>query len=73
MSFEDIAQDIELKQWELINLARRPVALTKYEPEDSGYGPAECDQCGNDMPVERRAWGYDLCVPCKQLTEPRRR
>lgn len=73
MSLEDAAQDIEQKQWELNNLSRRPAALAKYEPEDPGYGPAECDECGSEMPIERREWGYELCVPCKQLTEPPRR
>lgn len=73
MSFEDIAQDIELRQWERNNLGREDKP-TKFKPDEPGYGPAECEECGDQMPAERRAWGYTLCVSCKEITErPRRR
>ncbi len=68
MSFEDVAQDIELREWERNNL-RHSGKPTKFEPDQPGYGPAECEECGDDMPAERRAWGYKVCVFCKQATE----
>lgn len=72
MSTEDIAQDVELRQWELINLNRGP-GPERYQPADPGYGPAYCEQCEDDMPVERREWGFTLCVACKSATEAKRR
>lgn len=71
MSMEDIAQDVELREWERNNIGRRGDSV-RFEPEDVGYGPEECEECGAPMPVERRAWGFELCVPCKQITEMRR-
>jgi len=71
VSFEDIAQDIELRQWERNNLGRNP-GQTKFQPGEAGYGPAECEECGDEMPAERRAWGFKLCVSCKQVMERHR-
>lgn len=72
MAFEDTAQDVELKQWELNNLAhsRGPI---RFSPGEPGYGPDECEECGAKMPAERRAWGFDLCVDCKSAQEKRGR
>lgn len=67
MSMEDEAQRIELMMWERNN-APRP-APVKYEPGQPGYGPAECDECGEPMPEARRAHGFVVCVPCKQIEE----
>lgn len=67
MSMEDIAQEVELKQWELNNASRQ--APVKYAPGDAGYGPAECDECGSDMPAARRAHGFTICVACKTSQE----
>jgi len=71
MSMEDVAQDVELREWERNNLARSR-GPTKFQPSDAGYGPAECDECGDEMPAERRAWGFMVCVSCKQAMERRR-
>lgn len=68
MSSEDIAQQVELREWELNNLNRRE-AMARHEPDSPGYGPAECDECGDDMPAERRAWGLRICVACKSEQE----
>lgn len=55
---------------ELYNQANaRGYQLFKYSPEDPKYGPSTCDECGIDMPLARREYGYRLCVPCKSLTE----
>lgn len=72
MSAEDIAQDIELRQWQMNNLGRGD-QQTRFKPDEPGYGPDECEECGAKMPAERRAWGFELCVDCKQATEPQRR
>lgn len=67
MSLEDKAQEIELKQWELNNKPR-PAPL-RYSPGDAGYGPEFCDECGSDIPRERREHGYSVCVDCKSKQE----
>lgn len=67
MSIEDIAQDVELQQWELNQ--RRSDAPLKFSTEDPGYGPAECDDCGRGMPDARRAYGFRLCVHCQTVLE----
>lgn len=71
MAQEDVAQDLELRQWELNNLNSHK-GPTRFEPGDYDYGPEFCDQCGDEMPVQRREWGFRICVSCKSATEPRR-
>ena len=71
MALEDLAQDIELRQWELNNLNRQP--LPHYEPGDPGYGPEECEECGAEMHPVRRAMGAVLCVDCKTRHDRRGR
>lgn len=66
MSIEDRAQDHELAEWERNNRAREVVV---YKPGDPGYGPGECDECGDDMPDVRRGYGFRLCVPCTEYLE----
>lgn len=68
MSNEDAAQALELKQWEFNN-ASRPVGPITYEPDAPGYGPAECIECGDDMPEVRRRYGFKMCVHCKSRQE----
>lgn len=63
----DMAQDIELRAWKSLN--ERPTKQTRFEPHEPGYGPAECEECGTKLPEQRRAWGFDICVPCKQREE----
>lgn len=70
MSLEDKAQEHEAQIWEMNNRAREVV---RYQPGDKGYGPEECDQCGADMPPERRAHGFTVCVHCKSAAEARNR
>ena len=37
----------------------------------SGIGPETCDECGEDIPDERRKHGFRLCVRCAQASERR--
>lgn len=67
MSMEDYAQKIELAEWERNNASRQPPV--KYAPEDEGYGPEHCDECGEEMPAARRAHGFRICVHCKAKHE----
>jgi RNA polymerase-binding transcription factor DksA len=71
MSMEDQAQELELKQW-VQNNKTRQVEKT-YKPGDSNYGPANCLNCDEAMPVARREYGYALCTGCKTELEQRRR
>ncbi len=66
MSLEDAAQDHEAKIWALNN---RPREVVSYGPGDKGYGPEFCVECGADMPPQRRAHGFTVCVPCKSASE----
>lgn len=71
MSAEDRAQDVELQDWERNN---RPRAERKlFKPGDPGYGPAQCAECDDDMPAARRAYGFQVCTPCKELAERQKR
>lgn len=70
MSLEDVAQEHEAKIWAINN---RPREVVSYKPGDKGYGPAECVECDADMPPERRAHGFTVCVPCKSAAEARNR
>jgi len=67
MSVEDRAQELELQDWERNNRSR-PVR-PRFSPGEPGYGPAECAECGDDMPAERRAMGSHVCTACKTLQE----
>lgn len=67
MSDEDRAQDQELLDWERNNRPRP--ARRQFEPGEPGYGPAECAECGDDMPAARRAMGSHLCTECKTRQE----
>lgn len=69
MSMEDKAQELELLHWELNNKPKTDEE--RYSPGEAGYGPEECDECENKMPPERRAWGYRVCVHCKEAQEKR--
>jgi len=71
MSIEDIAQQVEALDWELNNRPRMPRSL--YAPDDDEYGPAECVECDMPMPELRRAMGCELCVPCKERIELRKK
>ncbi|HHP0322887.1 TraR/DksA C4-type zinc finger protein [Acinetobacter baumannii] len=50
----DIAQELQLKQVQI-------------QPKDfSRPSLIECEECGNDIPVERQRYGsVTLCVECK--------
>lgn len=71
MSIEDIAQDIELAQWERNN---KPTgdSLKVYAKGDPNYGPEECQECGDEMPEKRREYGCKLCTHCQSIAERRR-
>lgn len=68
MSAEDQAQALELAEWERNN-ASRSVDPFNYAPGDPKYGPAQCQECDEDMPVCRREYGFRLCVPCTEESE----
>jgi formylmethanofuran dehydrogenase subunit E len=69
MSLEDKAQEHEAMVWSLVN-APRPERPT-FKPGEPGYGPAECDDCGEDMPELRRTDGRRCCTPCTSERERR--
>ena len=54
----DIAQELQLKQVQI-------------QPKDfSRPSLAECEECGNDIPIERQRYGsVTLCVECKNTQE----
>jgi hypothetical protein len=67
MSNENLAQDVELKEWEFNNRARNPVV--KFSQKDAEFGPEFCVKCDESMPLVRRQYGYKLCVTCKSKEE----
>ncbi len=69
MSDEDKAIDKEMLLWEIANKPRQ--TPQKYDPSHPAYGPAECDECGGEMPEVRRAYGYTECVHCASARERR--
>lgn len=70
MSAEDLAQEAELRQWNINNAPRKNVS---YLPESDGYGPEFCksEDCCTEMPKERREHGYTICVLCQEKKEAR--
>jgi RNA polymerase-binding transcription factor DksA len=71
MSTEDIAQELEALDWERNNRPR--VQRRLLEPDEPGYGPAECEECEIEMPPLRRAMGRHLCTYCTERGERRSR
>ena len=69
MSDEDRAQEVELKYWEMNNQPRP--GRIKYKPIDPEYGPERCGECDDDMPPERREYGFHICMSCKRDQENR--
>lgn len=67
MSDEDKSIENEMLLWSIANKPKQQ--QVKFEPGSPGYGPAECDECGNDMPTVRRAYGYTECVGCASVRE----
>jgi RNA polymerase-binding transcription factor DksA len=67
MSIEDKAQELEAAEWEIRNMMR-PISRT-FRPEEPGYGPAECEQCEDQMPAVRRGYGFKLCTTCAERAE----
>lgn len=72
MSLEDRAQEHEQQQWELRNVNRKH-APPPAQPGDADYGPAECEECGADMPALRRADRRRLCTGCASEAEQAQR
>lgn len=66
MSLEDKAQEHEAHEW-AINNRRREVVTHK--PGDPGYGPEDCQDCGDTMPAVRRGYGFVRCTPCQSARE----
>lgn len=67
MSLEDKAQELELAVWEHNNRPRGEDV--RFGPGDAGYGPEECEECGEVMPTKRREYGFRLCTDCKSAQE----
>lgn len=71
MSIEDKAQEHEAMIWEMNNRARN---VARFKPGEPGYGPAECEDCGDDMHQVRRSYGFTRCTACQsRLEHPSRR
>jgi RNA polymerase-binding transcription factor DksA len=70
MSVEDQAQVLEAHLWEMNNRRR---AVKTFKPDEAGYGPKECEDCGDDMPTVRRELGACRCVTCQNELDKRRR
>ena len=66
MSDADIAQNIELREWERNNASR---GQPKYRPDEKGYGPEFCNECDADMNPVRRGYGFTNCVECQSNRE----
>lgn len=66
MSQEDKAQEHEAMIWQRNNTVR---PTRTYAPGEPGYGPEECDRCGDDVHPVRRANGWRLCTPCQSAVE----
>lgn len=68
MNLEDMAQQHEAQLWEERNSHwdRQPAVKN---PGDPGYGPAECDDCGEDMHPVRRRYGFKACTKCQSEVE----
>lgn len=71
MSEADRAQELEARDWEINNRPRMPRPV--YSPHERGYGPAECVECGDDMPDLRRAMGCEMCTDCTSIQERRQK
>lgn len=66
MNLEDRAQEHEAMMWSQINAPRE---VRQFKPGEAGYGPEECDQCGDDMHPVRRGHGFRLCTSCQSARE----
>ena len=66
MNIADNAQDHEAHEWALRNAPRE---VKQYKPGDAGYGPEECDECGDKMHPVRRGHGFRLCTSCQSARE----
>ena len=66
MNDDEYLEKVQEEAYRRIN--DRGYGKHKYALGEPGYGPEFCD-CGEEMPTARREYGFDLCVPCKELTE----
>lgn len=57
-------EKIQEEEYRKIN--ERQYSQHKFAPEDPGYGPEDCEECGEKMLAIRRGYGFKLCVPCKE-------
>lgn len=69
MSSEDRAQEQELAEWERLQKRAASRVSIVYKPSEIGYGTADCRECGDQMPAERRAMGQTLCTQCQSSEE----
>lgn len=71
MSEADRAQEVEARDWAHNNRPRPPLPV--FAPHEKGYGPAECVECGEDMPELRRSMGREMCTECTSFLEQRQK
>lgn len=71
MNEEALLEKIADEEYEKNN--NRVYSQFKYSPGEVGFGPECCDDCGGDMPLARREYGFSVCVPCKELEDQRSR
>lgn len=67
MNEDAYLEQVAKQEFEAAN--NRPYGQFKYRPEEPGYGPEFCEECGVDMPIARREYGFVLCVKCRELEE----
>jgi hypothetical protein len=73
MSQEDRAQEEEAAEWARRNMDKPGVP--QFKPGDDGYGPEFCsnEDCGEEMPLQRRVDGRRHCTDCQGVIERRQR
>ena len=66
-----MADDIDLANDLIDNEVSRALSRIRQASENT-QGSETCLECGDDMPKERQALGFKLCVPCAVESERRR-
>jgi len=67
-----MADDIDLANDLIDNEVSRALSRLRGQASADSKGSETCLECGDDMPKERQALGFKLCVPCAVESERRR-
>jgi hypothetical protein len=67
-----MADDIDLANDLIDNEVSRALTRLRGQASNATQGSEYCLECGEDMPKERQALGFKLCVPCAVESERRR-